>query len=146
MPKLSEMARAIGMYLRGSTVNLDGVYDCRANRKSIFNLNMRPDIPENRSGRKTAKRGRKRHFDAPIFEERFRTIERVFAWEEKFRRPLLRFERLSHLHYALKTLAYDDQSAALLPHLTTSSMTGGSSSAPCAASPLVRIRPEYLQS
>ena len=38
--------------------------------------------------------------------ERFRTIERVFAWEDKFRRLLLRFERISQLHYALKTLAY----------------------------------------
>jgi hypothetical protein len=36
----------------------------------------------------------------------FRTIERVFAWEDKFRRLLLRFERISGLHYAFKTLAY----------------------------------------
>ena len=78
------MARAIGMDLRGSTVSLDGVYDCRANRRAIFNRNMRPNIPENRRGRKTPKRGRKRHFDAAIFEERFRTIERVFAWEDSF--------------------------------------------------------------
>jgi hypothetical protein len=41
-----------------------------------------------------------------IFEERFHTIERVFAWEDKFRRLLLRFERISGLHYAFKTLAY----------------------------------------
>jgi transposase len=106
LPKLSEMARAIGMDLRGSTVSLDGVYDCRANRRAIFNRNMRPNIPENRRGRKTPKRGRKRHFDAAIFEERFRTIERVFAWEDKFRRLLLRFERISQVHYAFKTLAY----------------------------------------
>ena len=33
-------------------------------------------------------------------------IERVFAWEDKFRRLLLRFERTSGLHYAFKTLAY----------------------------------------
>jgi transposase len=45
-------------------------------------------------------------FDAAIFEERFRTIERVFAWEDKFRRLLLRFERISQVHYAFKTLAY----------------------------------------
>jgi len=57
LPKLSEMARAIGMDLRGSTVSLDGVYDCRANRRAIFNRNMRPNIPENRRGRKTPKRG-----------------------------------------------------------------------------------------
>ncbi|WP_245841747.1 transposase, partial [Paraburkholderia ribeironis] len=59
LPKFSEMARAIGMDLRGSTVSLDGVYDCRANRKFIFNRNMRPNIPENPRGRKTVKRGRK---------------------------------------------------------------------------------------
>jgi hypothetical protein len=52
------------------------------------------------------KRGRKQRFDEAIFEERFRTIERVFAWEDKFRRLLLRFERISQMHYALKTLAY----------------------------------------
>ena len=106
LPKLSEMAHTIGMDLQGSTVSLDGVYDSRANRRAIFNRNMHPNIPENPRGRKTPKRGRKPHFDAAIFEERFRTIERVFAWEDKFRRLLLRFERISQVHYAFKTLAY----------------------------------------
>jgi tmRNA-binding protein len=45
-------------------------------------------------------------FEPAIFKERFRTIERVFAWEDKFRRLLLRFERISGLHYAFKTLGY----------------------------------------
>jgi hypothetical protein len=45
-------------------------------------------------------------FEPTIFKERFRTIERVFAWEDKFRRLQLRFERISRLHYAFKTLAY----------------------------------------
>jgi hypothetical protein len=66
---------------------------------------MKPNINPNPRGRKTPKRGRKPLFDPAIFDERFRTIERVFAWEE-FRRLLLRFERLSHLHYAFKTLVY----------------------------------------
>jgi hypothetical protein len=30
----------------------------------------------------------------------------VFAWEDKFRRLLLRFERISGVHHAFKTLAY----------------------------------------
>jgi transposase len=106
LPRLNHMARAIGMDLQGSTVSLDGVYDCRANRKAIFNRDMIPNIPENPRGRKTPKRGRKLGFNPAIFEERFRTIERVFAWEDKFRRLLLRFERLSPVHYAFKTLAY----------------------------------------
>jgi len=85
---------------------LDGVYDCRANRKAIFNRGMIPNINANPRGRKTTTRGRKPLFNAAIFKERFNTIERVFGWEDKFRRLLLRFERLSQLHYAFKTLAY----------------------------------------
>ena len=106
LPRLTRMASAIGLNLQGSTMSLDGVYDCRENRKAIFNRGMVPNIPENQRNRKQTKRGRKRHFDETIFEERFCTIERVFAWEDKFRRLLLRFERLSTIHYALKTLAY----------------------------------------
>jgi transposase len=106
LPKLTQMASAIGLNLQGSTLSLDGVYDCRENRKAIFNSGMVPNIPENPRNRKQTKRGRKRHFDPAIFAERFRTIERVFAWEDKFRRLPLRFEHLSEVHYALKTLAY----------------------------------------
>jgi transposase len=41
-----------------------------------------------------------------IFKERFWAIERVFAWEDKFRRLQLRFERISGRHYVFKTLAF----------------------------------------
>jgi hypothetical protein len=67
---------------------------------------MVPNIPENPRGRVSPKRGRKRMFQQAVYEERFFTIERVFAWEDKFKRLLLRFERISRLHYALKSLAY----------------------------------------
>jgi transposase len=106
LPELTRTARAIDLDLRGTIVSLDGVYDCRANRKAVFNRGMTPNINPNSRGRKTPKRGRKPLFDPAIFDERFRTIERVFAWEDKFRRLLLRFERISHVHYAFKTLAY----------------------------------------
>ena len=106
LPEVMRIARAIGLDLQGSIVSLDGVYDCRANRKAIFNRGMIPNINPNVRGRKQPKRGRKPLFDPAIFEERFCTIERVFAWEDKFRRLLLRFDRLSQLHYAFKTLAY----------------------------------------
>jgi transposase len=106
LPGVSRIARAVGFSLRGSIVSLDGVYDCRLNRKAIFNRGMTPNINPNPRGRKTNKRGRKPFFDPAIFDERFRTIERVFAWEDKFRRLLLRFERISLLHYAFKSLAY----------------------------------------
>jgi len=106
LPRLTQTARAIGLDLRGTIVSLDGVYDCRANRMAVFNRGMTLNINPNPRGRKTLNRGRKPLFDPAIFDERFRTIERVFAWEDKFRRLLLRFERISHVHYAFKTLAY----------------------------------------
>lgn len=106
LPQLTSIARAVGLNLRGSIFSLDGVYDCPLNRKAIFNRGMTPNINENKRSRKTAKRGRKQIFDSEIFKERFRTIERVFAWEDKFKRLLLRFEFISEVHYAFKTLAY----------------------------------------
>jgi hypothetical protein len=106
LPQLSRIARAVGLVLQGSIVSLDGVYDCPQNPKAIFNRGMVPNIRPNPRGRKTPKRGRKPLYNPVIFDERFRTIERVFAWEDKFKRLLVRFERISRLHYALKTIAY----------------------------------------
>jgi hypothetical protein len=106
LPKVSRIAKQIGLDLNKTIVSLDGVYDSRSNRKAIFNRGMIPNIPANPRGRKTPKRGRKPIFNPAIFQERFQTIKRVFAWEDKFRRLLMRFERIGQLHYALKTLAY----------------------------------------
>lgn len=106
LPNVTRIAQRAGLELKATIVSLDGVYDSRANRKAIFNRGMTPNIPENPRGRKSSKRGRKRSFQQEIYEERFFTIERVFAWEDKFKRLLLRFERISRLHYALKSLAY----------------------------------------
>ena len=106
LPQLTCIAKAVGLDLRGSIVSLDGVYDCPRNRKAIFNRGMTLNINENRGGRKATTRGRKQIFADDIFEERFRTIERVFAWEDKFKRLLLRLDCISEVHYAFKTLAY----------------------------------------
>ncbi len=105
LPKLTNIASTIGFSLKYTIVSLDGVYNCRINRKAIFNRGMTPNINANRRGRKTPKRGRKPLFNSVIFKERFNTIERVFAWEDKFRHLLIRFERISQLHYAFKSIA-----------------------------------------
>ncbi|MDE1465954.1 transposase [Spartinivicinus poritis] len=103
---LRRIAKAVGFQLSGSVMSLDSIYDSRANRKMIFNHGMTLNIPENQRNRKSTKRGRKRLFEPRLFLERFFTIERVFGWEDKFKRLLIRFEHLSHQHYALKTIAY----------------------------------------
>ena len=64
-----------------------------------------PNIPGNPRNRKTTKRGRKRLFNAAIHALRMR-VERTFAWEDKFKRLLLRFERIQQRHYGMKLLAY----------------------------------------
>jgi hypothetical protein len=117
LPEVMHIVREVGLDLQGTIVSLDGVYDCRANRKAIFNRGMVPNINPNPRGRKQLKRGRKPIFELAIFKERFRTIERVFAWEDKFRRLLLRFERISGPLCVQDARLRDDQSPALLPDL-----------------------------
>ena len=103
---LKKIVKLIGIDLKESIMSLDGIYNSRKNRKRIFNLGMMPNIPENKRNRKKPKRGRKQTFCQKIFKERFSTIERIFAWEDKFKRLWLRFEFQSLNHYAMKTIAY----------------------------------------
>jgi len=102
--QLKSIAKKIGLKIVKSIMSLDGVYNSRSNRKAIFNAGMKPNIPENKGNRKKAKRGKKQIFSKSIFKKRFSTIEGVFAWEDKFKRLLLRFERHSIHHYAMKTI------------------------------------------
>jgi hypothetical protein len=102
---LKQVAKEVGVDLRGAYVNLDGGFDSRHNRKLIFNAGMIPNITENPRHRKTTKRGRKRFFNEAIHALRMH-VERTFAWEDKFKRLLLRFERLQQRHDGMKLMAY----------------------------------------
>ena len=102
---LQKVAKEVGVDLRGAYLNLDGGFDSAHNRKCIFDAGMIPNIKENPRNRKTSKRGRKRLFNAAIHTLRMR-VERTFAWEDQFKRLLLRFERIQLRHYGMKLLAY----------------------------------------
>jgi hypothetical protein len=102
---LKQVAKEVGVDLRGAYVNLDGGFDSRHNRKMIFNAGMIPNIKENPRHRKTPKRGRKRFFNEAIHVLRMH-VERTFAWEDTFKRLLLRFERIQQRHYGMKLMAY----------------------------------------
>jgi hypothetical protein len=52
-----------------------------------------------------ASRARKRFFDEILYAVRF-IIERVFAWEDKFKRLLLRFETKQKRHLEFKLMAF----------------------------------------
>ena len=103
---LKAMLQKVGVSLKGLIMSLDGVYDSKSNRKKIFNHGMVPNIPENKRNRKASKPGPKRRFSEAIFQERFKTIERVFAWEDKFKRLLIRFEHKSENYFGLKLIGF----------------------------------------
>src|SRR5262249_53744506 len=102
---LKRVAKEVGLDLRGAYVNLDGGFDSRANRNCIFNAGMIPNIKENPLNPQRRKRRRTPLFNAAIHAVRMR-VERTFAWEDKFKRLLLRFERIQQRHYGMKLLAY----------------------------------------
>src|ERR1700726_1931575 len=52
LPQVTRIAQAVGFTLKGTVVSLDGVYDCRINRKAIFNRAIIPNINANPRGRK----------------------------------------------------------------------------------------------
>ncbi len=103
---LKKMTRMIQSSIKGCIMSLDSAYDSFKNRKMIFNSGLIPNIKENPRNRQQTKRGRKRMFDESIYEERFYTVERAFAWEDKFKRLLQRFEFKSTNHLGMKLLGY----------------------------------------
>ena len=102
---LKKIAKEVGLDLKGAYLNLDGGFDSAHNRKCIFNAGMIPNIKENPRNRQTPKRGRKRFFKAAIHALRMR-VERTFAWEDKFKRLRIRFERIQQRHYGMKLMAW----------------------------------------
>jgi len=102
---LKRVARAVGLDVTGAVLNLEAGFDSKANRKCIFNAGLTPNIKENPRNRQKPKRGRKRFFNEIRYKLRF-TVERTFAWEDKFKRLLLRFETIQVRHLGFKLLAF----------------------------------------
>jgi len=87
-----KMLKRLDLQISGAYFNADKAFDTKAARKTCFNHGLIPNIDENTRNRKTAKRGRKRFFNQEVYKRRF-TSERSFAWIDKFRALLLRFDR-----------------------------------------------------
>jgi transposase len=84
--------KAQGLSIRGAFFNADSAFDTQDSRKVLFNYGLQPNIPENKRNRKTAKPGPKRLFNQEVYARRF-TAERSFAWIDKFRALLVRYDR-----------------------------------------------------
>ncbi|MDX1992539.1 MAG: transposase family protein [bacterium] len=84
--------KRLGISVAGSYFNADAAFDTKAARWTCFNHKLIPNIVENTRSRKRSKPGRKRCFNPDIYKLRF-TSERTFAWIDKFRALLVRFDR-----------------------------------------------------
>jgi len=102
---LKRVACEAGLDLTGAVLNLDAGFDSKANRKSVFNAGLKPNIKENPRNRQKPKRGRHRFFDEVLYKLRF-IVERTFAWEDKCKRLLLRFETKQSRHLGFKLIAF----------------------------------------
>jgi transposase len=83
--------KRLGLSLSGAYFNADSAFDTREARKVCFNRGLIPNIDENKRNRKFTKLGRKRLFEAAIYKIRFPS-EHTFAWIDKFRALLVRFD------------------------------------------------------
>lgn len=104
--------KRLGLTIAGAFFNADSAFDTLEARKVCFNHQVIPNICENKRNRKATKRGRKRLFNAAIYKQRF-TCERSFAWIDKFRALLIRYDRKDtnflgahHLTFALINLRH----------------------------------------
>ena len=84
--------KRLGLEISGTYFNADKAFDTKSARKTCFNHGLIPNIDENKRNRKKTKRGPKRFFNKEAYKHRF-TRERTFAWIDKFRALLVRYEQ-----------------------------------------------------
>ena len=84
--------KRLGLDIGGAFFNADSAFDTKEARKTCLNHGVVPNIPENQRNRKGKKRGRPRLYDKKVYKRRF-VAERSFAWVDKFKSLLIRFER-----------------------------------------------------
>ncbi|MBZ0283146.1 MAG: IS5/IS1182 family transposase [Anaerolineae bacterium] len=91
--------KRLAIEIGGSYFNADAAFDTKAARKVCFNHRVIPNIVENTRSRKKPKRGRKRLFNRDVYKLRF-------AWIDKFRALLVRFDRKAAHFMGTHYIAY----------------------------------------
>ena len=105
LQEIFKSMKRLPLNFQGAFFNADRAFDTKDARKTCFNHGLVPNIDENKRNRKTPKRGRKRFFNAEVYKRRF-TCERTFAWVDKFKRLLVRFERYEACFLGAHYLAF----------------------------------------
>ena len=97
--------KRLGLDISGAFFNADSAFDTKDARKTCFNHGLVPNIPENKRNRKRVKKGRPRLYNKEVYKHRF-VAERSFAWIDKFKSLLIRFERKDTYFFAAHAIAF----------------------------------------
>ena len=105
--KLLETADIFSFNLAGSYLTLDAGFDSLANKALIAWNELIPVIKPNVRGTKdeAKKELMFADFKEEIYRERI-AIERCFAWQDTYRKLVIRYEKLQATHLGFKHLAY----------------------------------------
>ena len=97
----------LGINLVGSYLTLDAGFDSQANKTMIEFQELIPVIKPNiRNTKDEEKKARKlNNINESIYKQRI-SIERCFAWQDKYRKLVIRYEKLRATHLGFKHLAY----------------------------------------
>lgn len=105
--QLTDFASLISLDLTDSYFTLDSGFDSDYNRQLILLHQMIPVIKPNRRGTKDEQKLETMYegFNEQIYKQRF-VIERVFAWQDTYRKLAHSYERLETTRNGLKYLGY----------------------------------------
>ena len=101
------MADLVGFDIEGSHLTLDSGFDGLYNKYRARQIKLIPVIKPNPRGTKDEKKLKMLYedFNEQIYKERYR-IERTFAWQDTYRKLVIRYEQLESTHNGFKYLAY----------------------------------------
>ena len=106
---LLAIAQDCDLDLKGAYFTFDSAFDSQDNKIEISSNDFVPVIkPNPRNTKDLQKLHEKLEEFEPleeIYKERYK-IERVFAWEDKYRKTVIRYEKLAETYLGFKYLAY----------------------------------------
>jgi len=107
--RLQEIAELVGLKIKGAKLTLDSGFDSERNHTIIEDAEMIPVIKPNRRNTKDEDKlhamFEKEEEQKEVYRQRYK-IERTFAWEDSYRKTVIRYEKYSDTHMGFKYLAY----------------------------------------
>ena len=107
--QLLEIAELVNLEIKGAQLTLDSGFDSERNHTIIKDAGLVPVIKPNRRGTKNEEKLHtmfaKEEEQQEVYTQRYK-IERTFAWEDNYRKTVIRYEKRSDSHMGFKFLAY----------------------------------------